>query len=101
MIEKLDTYSLQILVDTCNHILAHMTEEEQSEWEGTPFGVEMMHARIRLLGLRFIATSAPYNWAWQLLGELGCGYRGFDQSRIRGLIIKKNWHNLDAVGARG
>jgi hypothetical protein len=102
-ITKLDRYSLKVLLDFVDISLASMCPDEQNEWEMSPFGVDMMHVKVRFYGLHFdnmyhIVKEAPHDWAWQIVGELGDGYRNITPLRVLRCLIRNNWVASDKQG---
>jgi hypothetical protein len=87
---------MKVLIDFANASLEAMSPEEQSEWEGSPFGVDMMHVKVRFYGLHFdnmfnFVKKIPKDWAWQIVCELGDGYRNVTPGRVRARLIKNHW----------
>jgi len=95
-INRLDHYSLKVLIDFTDAVLESMSPQQQAEWEASSFGVDMMHVKVRFYGLQFdnmyhFIREIPQDWAWQIVGELGDGYRRVTRSRVLGRLIKNHW----------
>lgn len=62
------------------------------EWEYSDAGVEAMEDKIRLFGLDAVNTDfAPKDWAWQLVGMLGCGYSGVTKAGVKEALQDAGW----------
>lgn len=95
-INKLDRYSMKVLIDFANASLESMSPREQTEWEGSSFGVDMMHVKVRFYGLHFdnmyhFVKTIPVDWAWRIVGELGDGYRNVTPGRVLKRLIANQW----------
>jgi len=92
---KIDDMNGEELKEKLLKILARKSINiDDSEWEGTDDGIDAMHALIRVFGLEFVdEDAAPKNWAWILVGELGCGFRAvfpqFVHKALKKTVVKR------------
>ena len=72
----------------------------ESYADGTYVGIKVMHAFIRFHGMNYVSVAAPKDWAWQLVGILGCGYSGVTEGLVRAALIKEGWQKGGSLDER-
>lgn len=85
--------NLKLRVETTNHYLSTMrSDEELSDWEGSDAGVRAMEDKIRLFGQDEVEMEfAPDDWAYQVVGIMGCGYTGVTKAGVKEALHDEGW----------
>ena len=68
--------------------------------DGTILGIAALHASIRMHGIDYVSIAAPKDWAWQLVGILGCGYSGETKGAVRAALIEQGWQKGGSLDER-
>ena len=85
--------------DDINEKLSEMSAEEFSEWEGSDEGIEAMRQKIIWHGECLLSDDAPPDWAWQVVGFLGCGYSAVTKQGVQDALMYLDWLQITTVGA--
>lgn len=85
--------SLEERIEAIEYLISQMDSDSGIEdWEWSDAGVQAMQDKIQLYGQTHVDGSiAPHDWAWQLVGVLGCGYCGVTEDGVREALQDERW----------
>ena len=84
--------SVKSRVEATEQFLNSLSTYDRNAWEWSDAWVSSMEDKIRLFGQDEVEMEfAPDDWAYQVVGIMGCGYTGVTKAGVKEALHDEGW----------